>query len=103
MIKTYEITYSPNLELTQKAINIYEPWDAINVTGEYFYVTIPNHNREYTKKAYVNAASKETAKAMFAVSISNMYLGKPIENGIEPLIFDALRNIVSIEEVKRNE
>lgn len=98
-LKTYEITYSPKFKLTYEVVNPIDEWDFANGSGTLIYVTIPRHERETPEVCVVEATSKETAKAMFAVSLSKEYTGMAIKGGITPYIIDRLRNIKSITEV----
>lgn len=97
-LKMYEITFAPTLKLTQEVVSPYDEWDTANVAGNLIYVSIPNHDRQYTEVRVVEATSKETAKAMFAVSLSWEYAGMPIKGSITPYIIDRIRNITSITE-----
>lgn len=99
-MKKYKITYAPTIKIAQEVVDPYGDWDPENVTGPYFYTSIPNHNRSYTESIEVEALSKETAKIAFAIEIYRRKLtGIPIKGGYKPLVFDAIRNIQSIEEI----
>ena len=103
-MKKYKITYAPTLKIAQEVVDPYDEWNCKNVCGEYFYTSIPNHDKSYVKTIEVEALSKETAKAEFAIKIYNsLSLSQTIRGGYKPLVFDAIRNIKSIEEVSADE
>jgi hypothetical protein len=99
-MKKYRITYAPTIKLAQEVVDPYDDWNSANVLGEYFYTSIPNHDRSYVETIEVEALSKETAKAAFVIEIYNrLPLNRSIRGGYQPAIFDAVRNIKSIEEI----
>ena len=99
-MKKYKITFAPTVKIEQEVVNPYNDWDSENVKGPYFYTPIHNHDRSYTESIEVEASSKETAKAAFAIEIYlRVPFGRPVRGGYKPLVFDAIRNIKSIEEI----
>src|SRR5690625_1971526 len=102
-LKRYEITYAPSLTISQEVVDPYDDWNCENVHGRYFYSPLHNHNKKRTKTVTVDALSKETAKAMFAVRLYNESTNLGIKDGEEPYIFDGIKNIVNIEEVKNGD
>lgn len=102
-LKTYEITYAPTLKVTQEVVDPYDDWNCENVKGRYFYSPIYNHDREITKTVRVKALTKETAKSMLAVRLYTEIMMLGVRGGVEPYIFDGIRNIKSIEEVKNDD
>ncbi len=101
--KTYKITYAPNLSVSQKVVNPYDPWDSDNVGGKYFYSMLYNLSKEYEEYMTIVADSKDMAKSLFAIKVYESLLGIGIEGGYEPYIYDRLKNIKSIEEVSVDE
>ena len=53
---------------------------------------------------HISAPNRETAKALFAVAISNsLYLGKVYDFDVDILVIDAINHIVEITEVSDDE
>lgn len=103
-LKTYMISYAPNIELRQVVVNPYNEWDSINTSGEYVFIQIPNHDKHYVKTEYICAESKELAKALLALRIyEQIPLGKKLPRDYKALIVDAVKNIVEITEVSDGE
>jgi hypothetical protein len=98
-VKKYEVTYAPTIELAQEVVNPYDDWDSNNVMSPYYYVSAYNHSREKTKTVIVEAPNKEIAKAMLAVEVFRCAPNHPIKGGIDPLIFDAVKNVKEIKEI----
>lgn len=102
-LKTYDITYAPTLKVTQEVIDPYDDWNCYNCEGRYIYASMNNRKRTITKTIRVEALTKETAKAMRVVHLYTEIMTLGVKGGIEPYIFDGIRNIVSIEEVKNED
>jgi hypothetical protein len=98
-VKRYEITYAPTIELVQEVVNPYDDWDSNNVMSPYCYVSTFNHGRKKTKTVIVEAPNKEIAKAMLAVEVFMSAPNRPIKGGIDPLIYDAVKNVKEIKEI----
>jgi hypothetical protein len=102
-VKTFEITFAPTITLAQELNPPYDHWDAGNMNNPYVIVSEHNHSREKTETIEVIAPSKEMAKALFAINVYHRYMGVSIKGGYQPFIIDAVRNIVGIREVSRDE
>lgn len=98
-MKKYEVTYAPSIELAKEVANPYDVWDIANMSVAYIYVDASNLNRKYTEKVIVEAPNKAIAKAMFAVEIYKYGEFRNIKGGIEPLVYDAVKNVKEIAEV----
>ena len=102
--KTYEITYAPTIKIVQEVVDPYDDWNSDNVDGDYIYTPIHNHDREYVEKMTVNAVSKETAKALFAIKVfQEIPFNRRLRGDKEAYVFDRIRNIKGIEEVKNDD
>lgn len=103
-LKKYEITYAPTLKIEQEVVDPYDDWNSENVRGDYIYVPIHNHERNYTEKIVVEALNKETAKAIFAVEVFHEFpFGRSFRGDKRAYVFDRIRNIVDIKEIKNDE
>lgn len=101
-IKLYEITYAPTIKIVQKVVDPYDDWNCDNIDGDYIYAPIHNHDRSYTENMRVNAVSKETAKSIFAIKVFQEFpFGRSFKGDKKAYVFDRIRNIKSIEEVKQ--
>ncbi|PFP30124.1 hypothetical protein COJ96_06810 [Bacillus sp. AFS073361] len=98
-MKKYEVTYAPSIRLAKEVANPYDMFDLANISVSYLYVDANNYHRKYTEKVIVEAPNKEIAKAMFAVEIYKYGEFRHIKGGIEPLVYDAVRNIKEIVQI----
>jgi len=99
--KKYEITYAPTIKIIQEVVDPYDDWNSDNVDGDYLYAPVHNHDREYVERMTVNAVSKRTAEAVFAIKVfQEIPFNRRLRGDKEAYVFDRIRNIVSIEEVK---
>lgn len=100
-LKKYRITYAPTLKIAQELVDPYDEWNSDNVKGNYYYAR--NYDRDFTKTVEVDALTKETAKAMFAVKLYAEVMTIGVKGGVEPYIIDGIRNIKSIEEISSDD
>lgn len=102
-LKSYEITYEPTVEVAQRLSDPYDVWSQDNAYPECVYTSIYTRDGSNVKSMIVEALTKETAKAMFAIHLHWHVMSLSIEGGPMPYVFDGIRNIKSIEEVKNEE
>ena len=98
-LKKYRVNYSPTLKLVQEVINPFDQWDCDNIRGRYYYVNKPSCELDEIESIVVEALTKETAKAIFAIHLYWECFNIDIKGGYHPFVIDGVRNIKSIEEV----